>query len=139
VLGLTAVGTVVDQVQNGANLMAAITAIAVQAGPALVMELIHAVFGGWGDGGAGKAALKSMFPPAMCLMLCLGIAGCAGGAKDVVKVGCEIVKAADDGLCPYVDVVFPDGTHEKVPRSAIAGLALDRMAARLRGEVDGGK
>lgn len=142
-LGLGVVGGVLAKVIGGETWLIAIAggigaALTAITGHDVVIESIRNGREFGEPKGGGSSVMKSMFPPAACLMLCLGIVGCAGGAKDVVTVGCQIVKAADE-LCPYVTVVFPDGTKEQVPRSAIAGLALDRMSARLRGEVDGGK
>jgi hypothetical protein len=74
-------------------------------------------------------------PPTVLMVLVLGLGvaahGCSAAAKDTA---CQMIRAADE-LCPYVVVVFPDGTREPVPRSMVAGLALQHMAARLQGDA----
>lgn len=59
-----------------------------------------------------------------------GLLGCKTNAA---RTACDIVHIVDDGCEVFVNVPLPDGTTEKVPRSAIVRLASETKAARLSG------
>lgn len=84
---------------------------------------------GGGGPGAGLPIIPSL--GVLCLVL---LTACGAHTQDT---GCQVVRAADE-RSTFVVVVFPDGTREQVPRSMIAGLALDRMAARVQLPVQAG-
>jgi hypothetical protein len=54
------------------------------------------------------------------------------------RTACDIVHIIDDGCQTFVEVPLPDGTKEKVPRSAIVRLASDTKAARLAAPASSG-
>jgi hypothetical protein len=58
------------------------------------------------------------------------VTGCKTNAA---RTACDIVHIVDDGCQTFVQVPLPDGTTEKVPRSAIVRLASETKAARLSG------
>ena len=59
-----------------------------------------------------------------------GLLGCKTNAA---RTACDIVHIVDNGCDVFVNVPLPDGTTEKVPRSAIVRLASETKAARLSG------
>lgn len=62
------------------------------------------------------------------LAIGLSVTGCK---TNPARTACDIVHIIDDGCQAFVEVPLPDGTKEKVPRSAIVRLATDTKAARL--------
>lgn len=62
------------------------------------------------------------------LAIGLSVTGCK---TNPARTACDIVHIIDDGCQTFVEVPLPDGTKEKVPRSAIVRLASDAKAARL--------
>jgi hypothetical protein len=129
VLGI--VGGVIDKVAAGtawvpailAGLLAAVTAIM---GHELVVEGIR---GGREIGEKSPGSAGALILPVLVWLALSQATACGGGAATIV---CPIIHAADE-LCPYVTVVFADGTRQQVPRSEIAGLALRHLQERVQG------
>jgi hypothetical protein len=146
VMVLTGIGTAFDQWQNGVNLGAAFLAVAMQAGPALVMELIHAIFGGWPPANGG-APPKAMFPGAATgviatFAIMFGCMGCGTFMHDVkqdVRVVAGDVQAVADQATAIVatvhsivDVYFdfnPNADNKAKVDGAFADVALGIAAA----------
>lgn len=127
VILLGGAATVFDQIQNGGEVWSAVTAAIMTTAPALLIELLQK-FGGGGEvvGQTAKSVRPpAMFPPAAMLLLAIGFAGCA--AKPFI---CPIVETAGE-LCQFFVVRLPDGSTERVPKSAIVGMAMSARAARF--------
>jgi hypothetical protein len=150
---LSAIATSIEMVVNGGSWANAITAFAVAAGPSLLIEAVHAKWGGWkdatvtqavqSDGSAGVKIISvppprnSVNPPPLAVMLIvttlLALYVCACAAV------CPTIKLASD-VCPLIMVELPDGTFEAVPKEQIAAVAAQTRAARLsaKGSADAG-
>jgi len=126
VIVLGALATVADQVQNGGDFWGAVTAALITTAPALLIELLQK-FGGGGEvvGQTAKSVRPPMFPPALMLVLAIGVMGCA--AKPYI---CPIIETAGE-LCNFLVVRLPDGSTEQVPKSAVIGMAMSARAARF--------
>jgi hypothetical protein len=61
-----------------------------------------------------------------------------GCKTNAARTACDIVHIIDDGCQTFVEVPLPDGTKERVPRSAIVKLASDTKAARLSAPASSG-
>lgn len=147
---LSAIATSLDLAANGASVVSAVAAFVIAAGPSLLIELIHAIWGGWKGasvtetkapgGGPGPKIIsvppprKSVNPPPMAVLVLAGalLVGCA--AKAIV---CPVIKLASD-VCPLIMVELPDGTVEAVPKEQIAGLAMQARASRMGSARDAG-
>jgi hypothetical protein len=139
---LSAVATSIEMVVNGASVANAITAFAVAAGPSLLIEAVHAKWGGWkgavvaetksADGEPGPKVITvpppprhSVNPPPMVVVAILSLAVCyACGAV------CPTIKLASD-VCPLIMVELPDGTKEAVPSEELKPLVMAAKAKRL--------
>lgn len=67
--------------------------------------------------------------------LAFGLFGCK---TNPARTACDIVHIVDEGCQTFVEVPLPDGTREKVPRSAIVRLASETKAARLAAPASSG-
>ncbi|HMJ52096.1 MAG TPA: hypothetical protein VK540_08465 [Polyangiaceae bacterium] len=164
VLVLGGIATVLDQAQNGIDISSAITAAVATTVPALLIELLQKFFAG-GDVGPKSMRPPAMFPPpkerpppgysspmarlsfepdarrfwlrypaavGVAIGVCaLVISGCA--AKNIA---CPILRLAADA-CEEIVIILPDGSEERVPKSAIAGVAMSARAARVSGAKAG--
>ena len=123
---LAALGTLIEQLVAGFDGKTAVLTFVMLGVPSILQEILKALFSGKKTGGSGKA----MFPPAIIgamALLALTIAGCA--AKGLV---CPALRIAADA-CETIIVVLPDGSEERIPKSAVVGMAMQARAARISG------
>lgn len=64
-------------------------------------------------------------------VVAIGLLFATGCKTNAARTACDIVHIVDEGCQTFVEVPLPDGTKEKVPRSAIVRLASETKAARL--------
>ena len=152
IAALSGVATSLDMLVNGAGVANAIAAFAIAAGPSLLIEAVHAKWGGWkgatvtegpksSDGGPGPKIIsvppprKSVSPPPLAMMVAVAFAG--GAILFACGKVCPIIKVASD-VCPIIMVELPDGTMEPVPTKHIEGLAVQSAASRRGSARDAG-
>jgi hypothetical protein len=158
---LSGIGTAAEMLSNGGAWPNAIMAFAIAAGPSLLIEAVHAKWGGWkgatvaegpksSDGGPGPKIISvppprnSMSPPApppttlrmtiyypVVIVLAM-VAGCAA-----LRTACAGIDLADKA-CDFIVIKLPDGTTETVRREDIAGVAMQARAARLSSAAKAG-
>lgn len=163
VAGLAAVGTLIEQLTNGASLKTALFTFAMLGVPSIVQEVLK-IFGSKASPGAGSvsgaASGTGIRPPAGESMKLAGTVavhdngrrywfkpaavGVAVGFCALAFIGCAakpfvcpILKIAADA-CDSVVIVLPDGSEERVPTAAIVGVAQSARAARLAGTAQPG-
>lgn len=159
IVGLAAVGTMLEQLTNGsATLSSAILTFALLGVPPFVQELLKALgsySAGTGTSGgassgtgirppagesmklAGTLAMHEngrpyWFKPAavgVALGFCVLMLGACSWFR---SNGCQVLRVASD-LCNEIIIILPDGTEERVPTSALKGLVMEARAVRVAG------
>jgi len=152
---LSGIATAAEMVGNGGAWPEALMALAIAAGPSLLIEAVHARWGGWkgatvtegpksSDGGPGPKLIsvppprQTVTPPPLPTTLKMATLVIAMGALPLACAAiCPTIKLASD-ICPIIMVELPDGSLEPVPKAQITGLAVQSRAMRTAPPRDAG-